>query len=160
MIYPLSHRGLRSSCAGDGPILRFSSFFGESLVSRCSSEGLVRCEHLVKPRLAQHLGLTMYLTEARSSGVRGDQVVVRMKEVKPCTALLGRVLPRKHALGAPARSGSEGEPQTDAGTTPINHRVDSSHRADNRADSRSLRHRAYVPSATPISDDPLSQQTS
>ena len=102
----------------------------------------------------------MYLNGAWSRAVGGDQVVVRMKEVKSFTALLGRVLPRQHALGERARSGSAGEPEIDAGTTPINHRVDSSHRADNRADSRSLRHRAYVPSATPISDDPLSQQTS
>ena len=93
----------------------------------------------------------MYLNGAWSRAVGGDQVVVRMKEVKSFTALLGRVLPRQHALGERARSGSAGEPEIDAGTTPINHRVDSSHRADNRADSRSLRHRAYVPSATPIS---------
>ena len=61
----------------------------------------------------------MYLNGAWSRAVGGDQVVVRMKEVKSFTALLGRVLPRQHALGERARSGSAGEPEIDAGTTPI-----------------------------------------
>jgi hypothetical protein len=97
---------------------------------------------------AKHLGLTMYLTEAWSRGWRGSGRCSDEGSQILCCAARSRVA-APHALGERHGRDQKANPKLMPGR-PNNHRVYSNHRADNRADSRSLRHRAYVPSATPI----------